>query len=570
MQVFHGRFSTLAHALILCVLASGCAMKIAPSGGPKDSTPAEIVSVMPVSGTTSMQEKTITFTFDDYVDRSIRNALTVLPNARVSSSYGGDVLDVTFEEPLDSNTTYTVTLGTEWTDLRGNKPTQAYTMVFSTGDHIDSGIVSGTVYGASLTNVAIFCYQRADTLTSAFTPRTVVPKFRLPVGTSGAFSLRGLPDGLYRVIAARDDNRNGLLENTEDFVVAAQDVRIVNGSAPALSLLLGRAIDRDPPAVARVRALTSRLVSVQFSEIVTPVQNWHNSISLFTAEGDSVPVSAMWLDRTPGDILFLRLARAVDTSRYSVRLAPRSVVDLNGVVSADSVSRNSLRGTSSLDTTTFRVLSITPIDSTRSVRVDTTVVIQFSDAVDTSSARMTIWHESPNGAMPVTVTWSDVTRLVLRPAKPRAVKTGYSTSITFDDVRSYTGSRLDDSMRIHWISTEERQSDPGSLSGVLVDTFGRGPKETSLMVRFLTSAGTVVFSQPVTPGRPFTVAALPAGDYKIDVFADRNTNGIYDHGDHTPFSFGEEWWPTSTSVTIRSRWAVDEVRIPLGLPPAKQ
>ena len=569
MSLFLRSTTSVVTALSACLFLAGCAMKVAPTGGPKDAEPAVLTVMTPPSGTTSMKERTITFEFDDYVDRSVRNAITILPNARFSTTYSGDELDITFEEPLDTNTTYTVTLGTEWSDLRGNKPSESYTMVFSTGDHIDSGSISGQVFGQSLANVVIFCYQRGDTLPSTFSPRTVAPKFRLPVGSSGAFSLKGLPDGLYRVVAARDDNRNGLLENTEDFVNAPADVSVVNGSAKPLALLLGKAIDRDQPLMARVRALNARLVSVQFSEPVQPVNNWHVALSITSATEPSIPVVAIWPESGSQERILLRLGRDLDTSRYEVHSAPKSVVDLNGVVSPDSVGRSAFRGVTNPDTTTLRIVSITPADSSRSVRVDTTVIVQFSDAVDTSNARMTIWHEAPNGAMPITATWSDATRLVLRPQRARNVKTWYRTSITFDDVRSFTGSELDDSVRIHWISTEERRSEPGSLSGVLVDTFSLAPADASLKLRFLTSGGIVVYTHAVSPGQPFTVAALPAGDYKIDVFADRNDNGIYDHGDHTPFSFSEEWWPTSISVTVRARWAVEGVRIPFGLPPPK-
>lgn len=569
MSLFPRLIPSATTALIACVFVTGCAMKVAPTGGPKDSEPAVLTTMTPTSGTTSMKERTITFEFDDYVDRSVRNAITVLPNARFSTSYGGDELDITFEEPLDTNTTYTVTLGTEWSDLRGNKPSESYTMVFSTGNHIDTGSISGRVYGQSLANVVVFCYQRADTLRSTFSPRTVSPKFRLPVGSSGTFSLKGLPDGLYRVVVVRDDNKNGLLENTEDFVNATADVQVTNGTAKPLALLMGKAIDRDQPVMARVRALNTRLVSVQFSEPVVPVNGWHAALSLSSPAEVSLPIVAIWPETGSAEKVLLRLGQDLDTSRYEVHSAPKSVVDVNGVVSADSVGRAVFRGVTNPDTTTLRILSITPADSAKSVRVDTTVVIQFSDAVDTSNARMTIWHEAPNGALPITATWSDATRLVLRPQRPRSVKTWYRTSITFDDVRSFTGSRLGDSLRLHWISTEERRSEPGSLSAVLVDTFGLAKADAPLTIRFLTSGGVVAYTQSVVAGQPFTIAALPAGDYTIDVFADRNMNGVYDHGDHTPFSVSEEWWPTPASVTIRARWTVEGVRIPFGLPPTK-
>ena len=539
-------------------------MKVAPGGGPKDTTPAVVTSVDPVTGATSLKSRTITFEFDDYVDRSIRNAITVLPNARFSTSYGGDELEVSFEEPLDTNTTYTVTIGTEWTDVRGNKPTQSYTTVFSTGEHIDTGSSEGVVHGASLANVVLFCYQRADTLPESFSPRTTIPKFRLPVGSSGAFILKGLPDGLYRVIVVRDENRNGLLDNSEDFVVSPSDVRITNGVAPHVVLLIGRAIDRDPPVIARVRAVTQQLLTLEFSEAVFPVVNWHNAISLTDITGASVAIAAMWLEKQPGDKLFVRLRSNLDTSRYTVSLAPRSIRDSNGVVSADSIARVAVRGSAIMDTTSLRIELVTPPDSARAVRTDASIIIRFSDAVDTANARLTIMHDSPQGAVPVIVTWMDPTTLQLRPARTRSIKSWYQTVVTFSDVRSYLGARLRDTILRHSMFTEERQTEPGSVNGVVIDTFNLAPSQGKLNLRFINSARFVAVTIPVLLGVPFDVPSIPVGQYTIDVFSDINGNGVYDHGDHTPFAYGEPWWPSASTVEVRSRWTVEGVRVLFG------
>jgi len=539
-------------------------MKVAPTGGPKDSAPAEIISVEPSSGTTSIKAKTIVFSFDDYVDRSVRNALTVLPNARFSSTYGGDVLEVTFEEPLDTNTTYTITLGTEWTDLRGNKPSQAFTMVFSTGDHIDSGSIVGSVYAASLTNVFLFCYQRADTLSASFTPRTIQPKYRLPVGSSGAFALRGLSNGLYRVIAVRDDNRNGLLDNIEDFVVAHTDVAVGDAIPTPVFLLLGKAIDRDPPLVARVRATTSSGVFVQFSEAVTPVRGWPMALSIADHAGNVVPIAALWMEKYPSDMLFVRLGKELDTSRYTLKLAPRSISDVQGVLSADSISTHGFRGVSVRDTTTFSIRSIIPADSARSVRIDTTLVISFSDAVDTSNVRMTIWHESPQGALQTSVTWQDPVTMVIRPLKQRLIKTWYQTSVTLDHVRSATGAKLKDSVVRHVMLTEERQYEPGTVKGIVVDTLGLAPSDEAIFLRFINSSKAIIASKRVERGVPFEQSQLPPGEYQLDVFVDSNNNGVYDNGDHTPFTPGELWWPSAITVTVRSRWTVEDLLVTFG------
>ena len=555
--------------IALCILLGGCAMKVAPGGGPKDITPAVVTSVDPVSGTTSIKGRIITFEFDDYVDRSIRNAITVLPNARFSTSYGGDELEVGFEEPLDTNTTYTVTIGTEWTDIRGNKPTQAFTTVFSTGERIDTGSIEGAVHGASLTNVVLFCYQRADTLPALFSPRTTVPKFRLPVGSSGTFVLKGLPDGLYRVIVVRDENRNGLLDNTEDFVVSPSDISITNGVAPNVALLLGRAIDRDAPVIARARAVTRQLITLQFSESVVPVSSWHDAISLVDSDGALIPIAAMWLEKQPGDNLLVRLRSDLDTSRYIVSLAPRSIRDSSGVISADTVGRIAVRGVLAADTSSLRIALVTPPDSSRSVRTDTPVVVRFTDAVDTTNSQLTILHSSLQGAVSVSATWTDPTTLQLRPTNPRSIKSWYQTVVTFNNVRSYSGAQLRDTLLKHSLFTEERQTEPGSVSGVVIDTFGLAPSHGKLHLRFINSSKFVAMSVPVLPGVQFDVPSLPVGQYTTDVFVDLNGNGVYDHGDHTPFTRGEQWWTSLTTIEVRSRWTVEAVRVYFGSPSTK-
>lgn len=554
-------------AIPTCLFMVGCAMKVGPTGGPKDAIPAEITSVEPPSGTTALKSRSITFGFDDYVDRAVSNAVTILPNARFSTSYAGDEMVVTFEDSLEANTTYTITLGTEWSDLRGNKPTRSYTAVYSTGDHIDTGYIAGQVYGSSLVNVAIFCYQRADTLEASFTPRSTRPKFRLPVGSSGEFSVMGLPDGLYRISAVSDNNRNSLIDNDEDFVNAHSDILITNGGAQPLSLLMGRALDRDPPSLARVRVLNKRLVTVQFSESVLPVTGWHSALSIWNASDSAVPVAAMWLDKLPGDMLMVRLQKDIDTSRHILRLTPRSVVDSTGLMSADTIARMVFRGSRSLDTTSFRVLRITPPDSARQVRADTTVVIRFSDAVDTSNARMTIWHHSPQGASPVVATWADAVTLVLRPAQTRTIKSWYGTSITFGEVRSMLGASLIDTTLQHSMLTEDRPNELGLVKGVVIDTFRLAPSQGAMMLRFLHSNRHVVASVTVVPGVAFEVDQLPQGEYTMDVFVNSNNNGVYDHGDHSPFAPGEHWWPSPSTVIVRARWTVDNLRVVFGTKP---
>lgn len=553
----------ISHSLVIIIMMvalSGCAMKVAPTGGPRDETPAEVMRVDPPSGTASFQGKRVTFVFDDYVDRSIRNAITILPSARFSTSYAGDEITVEFAEPLAPNTTYTITLGTEWTDIRGNRPLSAFTTVIATGPLIDTGAISGAVAASSLTNVVVFCYPRADTFGSAFTPWKTPPRYLLPTGKSGAFSIKGLADGLYRVIAVRDDNRNGLLDPREDFGVAPFDVRVDSGRAPLVNLVIGPFIDTDRPMLTRVRSLNARLLDVQFTESVEPVRSWQDALTIESTTQGLIRCSSVWSDPQQRERFFVRLTQPLDTGQTTITLQPNTLRDSAGNISADTALRRSFRGSAAVDTTTLRILRVDPSDSARGVNREQPISVFFSDAVDTMNAQIAIEHRSLNGAAQVRTRWASPIQFVIEPQEQRQLNAWYTTTMQLIDVRSTLGRAIADSTREHHLLTIERPADPGTVTGVVIPSaamMGVRP----LVVRLLGAKGVVVATFQPNPDGTFTLDAVPPGEYTFDVFGDTNRNGRHEYGSIQPFSFGEPWWPLSTKITVRPRWTLDNVRI---------
>jgi len=539
-------------------LLPGCAMKVAPTGGPRDTTPAEVVSVDPASGATRFTGDEIRFSFDDYVDRAIRNAITILPTVRFSVSYAGDEIAVEFQDSLTANTTYSVTIGTDWSDVRGNRPLAAFSTIFSTGPAIDTGVITGLVSAKSLTNVTIFCYPWADT-SAPFTSWDTPPRYRLPCGVSGTFTIRGLADGRYRVLAVRDENRNGLVDAAEDFAVVPADVVVLSASSQPVHLKLGPAIDRDPPVLTRARALTSQLLTLQFTEPALPTPTWQRSLEVRSARDSVIPAVAVWPDPLQSDRLLVRLAAPIDTGACPVIISAGMVRDSAGN-RADTAQRTSMRGVSTADTISLRVLSIEPRDSSRNVLRSQPIVITFSDAVDTMNAQITVEHRAPQGAVQVRTRWASPISFVIEPQEAREVKTWYATTLRFADVRSAIGRSVRDTSVVLSVLTEERPVDPGSITGRFV------PSEqmrscSPLVIRLLASNGNVAVSFRPDADGSFRVERLPAGEYTADVFCDRNSNGIYDHGDLRPFRFGEQWWPLPTKISVRPRWTLENVSI---------
>jgi hypothetical protein len=549
--------NTYSMVIIVLVMA-GCAMKVAPTGGPRDMTAAEVVRVEPSLGTTLFDGDRVRFTFDDYVDRSIRNAFTILPSVRFTTSYSGDEITVEFQEPLAANTTYSVTLGTDWSDVRGNRPLASFTTIFSTGAGIDSGMISGLVSARSPESMSIFCYPLSDT-SAPFTPWNAAPRYRLPCGLSGAFSVRGLADGTYRVMAVRDENRNGLVDPREEYAVAPADVVVRAGVAGAVRLKSGPAIDREPPELTRARSLTSQLLTVQFTESVYPVTTWEKAIEVRSASDIVVPVAAAWTDSSQRDRLLVRLTSSLDTGACRLSIAAGAMRDSAGNRN-DSLQRQSFRGSSVADTLSLYIVSAEPRDSAKGVRRDQPLVISFSDAVDTMNAQVSVEHRSPQRSVQVRTRWASPVTFVIEPQEPRDLKTWYSTDVRLVNVRSALGRAVRDSVRMLAMLTEDRPVDPGSISG----TFTPSDEMRScspLVIRLMSATGTVTAAfRADTDGR-FRLDRVPAGEYTVDVFCDRNGNGVYDHGDLRPFAFGEAWWPLPTKISVRPRWTLENVSI---------
>ncbi|MBM4179439.1 MAG: hypothetical protein FJ211_08925 [Ignavibacteria bacterium] len=561
---FTSHYATVASLLgMLCILGmgvGGCAFKVAPTGGPRDSVAAVLYAADPPSGTVDFDAEEIRFSFDDYIDRGIRNSITVLPTKRFNASYAGDEISVAFREPLDSSTTYSVTIGTDWTDVRGNRPREAYTYIFSTGPTIDSGIIQGRVVADNLQNVIVMCYVYADSMASQFNLLRTKAAYIIPVGTTGNFSIKGLSNRRYRVVTCRDENKNSMLDANEDFATSTSDIDVTQGNSRPLLLHLGRAKDHEPPQIARARALTSSLASIEFTESIMPVSTWQNAIRIKSATGATMLPSAHWVSPISPNVLLMRYATPLDSAAYTLVLSPSSIRDSSGTLNADTTVERTLQWTRRIDTMQLRVSKITPPDSAKDVALDTSIRVIFSDAIDTNDAHLSVWHQQPQGSIPVSTLWISPVELEIKATQPRIAKTWYTTSISPDRLVSFSGSVLPVDTIQHAMLTSLRKVELGTVKGSLLadSTLFSSAR---VFMRLLNGQGSVVAMTIVSRTGLFAFENVPAGEYRTDIFQDINGNQAYGYGDWQPFRFSEPWWPIEKKVLVRSRWTLEDVTL---------
>ena len=200
--------------LLTAFLAQRCANAVAPTGGPKDTTPPVVVAAMPENQSTHFIGKKIEITFDEFItlENANQNVMISPPlKEKPDIKLKNKTVVVKFKENLVPNTTYTINFGSAIKDLHEGNPFKDYVYSFSTGDHIDTLSITGKVVDAEtmkpIENVYVGLYAAdRDNLDSL--PMTVAPNYISKTDKEGQFSLNGLADKSYRVFALKDANAN--------------------------------------------------------------------------------------------------------------------------------------------------------------------------------------------------------------------------------------------------------------------------------------------------------------------------------------------------------------------------
>ena len=152
----------LKYCLLFLFFISGCAVIESPKGGEKDKTPPKILEIEPKGGI-NYKSKTVTFEFSQYMDKNkVIENISISPTTELKFDWSGKSLEVEFVKDLDSNTTYSLNLGTDYTDYLQNKPEEALSYIFSTGNTIDSGSIEGNLFSKETQGVYIFAYKKTN------------------------------------------------------------------------------------------------------------------------------------------------------------------------------------------------------------------------------------------------------------------------------------------------------------------------------------------------------------------------------------------------------------------------
>jgi len=395
---------TLVMALALC--STHCASVEAPSGGPRDSTAPVVLSTVPPAKSLNQHPEFIELQFSKYINKTqFAQNLFLTPSVRTQLSWSGRWLYVSFAEPLDSNITVALTLGTQYTDWQGNKPKSAFSLVFATGNRLDSGVIRGKVESLSadgkVEGAMVFLYALHGIHADTLNPQHTKPKYRTQVASDGAFEFQALAQGAYRLFAVKDEFRNDLIDENDGFGAATCDIALAEGSTATVTFRIAPPKDRTPPKIFDVQALSRSHVRVRFSEKLDTASVVPSAFRLSdSASGTAVPVVAAHLGAVGGvdnaSVVELYTLEALSVlKRWRLLASVRDSAGNSMAPLPDSLKTAYFRASDEADTLQPRLVRVliqpapegkTGADSAKEVSLKASIDAVFTMPMDSASA----------------------------------------------------------------------------------------------------------------------------------------------------------------------------------------
>lgn len=214
--------------IMIITLLWSCAQVRGVSGGEKDLQAPVVVKASPKNLSTEFTGRSFTLEFDEFVQAgSLLQNLVVSPPLRKNPkiSIRGKAVTLTLQEELKENTTYVFQFGEGISDIRESNLLGDYSYVVSTGNRLDSLVVTGRVHdawdGSALKGLKAMLFDAGITSDSV----GVKPLYYSKTDANGDFTIPFLKDGNYRIEILEDINNNMLYDEGERVAFLQESMR---------------------------------------------------------------------------------------------------------------------------------------------------------------------------------------------------------------------------------------------------------------------------------------------------------------------------------------------------------
>jgi hypothetical protein len=548
--------------LITVIWIASCANPQPPSGGPQDTTPPEITDFEPKNRTLKFNQKKITIEFNKYMDKNkVTENVFISPLKKINFDWSGKTLNVEFDEELDTNTTYNFTLGTEYADLKGNKPKEAFTIVFSTGSNLDSGKIQGIIDEEKPEGTFIIAYRIDDINPDTLNINKTDPKYRTQAGTSGKFEFQALKDGKYRLFVFKEKEKNGQYdEGSDNFGSFIRDLVVKNGIADPIVIKIGNAIDKVKPSLFSADGVYENHVLLSFSEPIDTFSIKNESFILMDSLGKELQkAKASFMHKKFSSQVIVQFDKILKDIKYKIKCQTNSlsVRDTAGNTLEDTLSTTSFYGSGDSDTLKPQLMRINLRDSIQKVILMPDLRISFNTSIDTSdiSKRIKLF-DNRNMPLPIEIMMINSNYFKISPVLKLNNDEWYRLALDLSKMKSNNGlSIAKDTLIKYAFKTEDTRAN-AMVSGKIKDN---SSYSGSYVVEIVSKENRNKFTI-ITKNKEFVFESIPAGTYYLWSYADSDNNEKYTAGNSFPFNYSERF-SLKKDINVKSRWNLENLII---------
>lgn len=559
MQYFE-KIKLSIYFALLVILFISCANIQPPSGGPPDTVPPRIIESSPSDKSLNFNGKSITLIFSEWVERnSVLQNIAISPPIDYTIHWSGKRLDIRFNEPLKPNTTYSFMLGTDYTDIKLNKPDSAFSITFSTGNIIDSGTISGRVVGKDAAGTYIYGFKidnkNPDTLNFEHTKA----EYSTQIGNNGQFTLRALPDGKYRIIAVKSNFRDNLFHPQQDlFGTTNADIQVLNGRSFPQIIKINKYPNLLKADITRITQLDSNLINIELTKHI-PLRKFEPTQFqiLDTLTNNTVPIQEVWLDSTITNKISILTKNPLQFRyTYKLRITDSTILDIYGVP-LDSIEK--IFYTSNPPFNFSPKLMWLPFrDSTRSIGMvsEFQFIFNYPLMIDSNVKAIELikFPDSVNVKISSNLIAANILQVKLN--EQINADTWYRFYFNYDGLKGLGNREFQDSVKFLTFKTIDWRSNP-SISGHInvaikcpnVYVILKNSKDEEAMFTKADSLGN------------WQIDYVPPDTYVLEVYCDENQNGKYDYGLAVPYQHSELFEIYDQKIEIKPRWNIEKLNI---------
>ncbi len=550
---------SIYYALII-ILFVKCANIKSPSGGPPDTIPPRVVESYPTDRTLNFKDNKVSIYFSEWVERgSVMQNIAISPPIEYSLKWSGKKLDIRFLEVLKPNTTYSFMLGTDYTDTKSNKPDSAFGITFSTGSVIDSGTISGRIIGKDAASTYIYGYRIDNKNPDTLNYEEAKAEYSTQVGNNGQFTLRALPDGLYRIIAVKTSFRDNLFHPAQDqFGTTTSDVQIIEGHSFPQIIKINKYPNLFKADIVKIIQLDSNLLNIEFTkQIASQSFSIEQFQILDTITNNNIPIQAVWLDSLISNKLSVLTSTGFIVNRpYKFQIMDSTLKDiydisLFGIEKEFYAKGGEFKFVPQLISAPFQ-------DSTRNIGFESeyTFIFNYPFQIDSNSNAIELIQFPDSSKVRITIEQLSLNILQVKPLALIAADTWYRYYLNVKELQGLYSRKFQDTIVRLSFKTDDWRPNP-TISGKItkgipcpnIFVILKDSKDDEARVTKADSLG----NWQIDYVRPDT--------YTIEVFCDENGNGKYDYGLAKPYRYSELFENYEQKIEVKPRWNIEKINI---------